>query len=196
MTNRLRHLIWIAPLLFCTVAIAPAQDTSKGHLPDGVTIRKHKWQQVGPGPSVDQSWKAESDTASVGASGDDASTATINARPLFVYSFELLNGGNKPIKAIRWQYLVVDSSTSNELGNHDFENFERVGSNKAKLLTARSRVSPSKTLPVQLTDKTAVTEKVVLRCVLYEDGTLWRHRDTSIPECEAMQRRAKERLGD
>lgn len=190
MTKRLRHLIWISTLLFGSITIAPAQEPND--LPPGLTIRKYKWQQLGPGPSVEQTWKAESDSAAVGGSGDDGATATGSARPLFVYSLELLNGGNKPIKAIRWQYLFVESSTSNELGSHDFENFERLGTNKAKLLTARSRVSPSKILPIQVTEKATVTEKVMLRCVLYEDGTLWRHRDSTIPECDAMRRRSQE----
>lgn len=107
-----------------------------------------------------------------------------------MYTVELQNGGSKAIRAIRWEYIIFDSKSSTELGNHAFENFEPLGLNKSKLLRARSRLSPTKVVPIQVSDKATMTEKVVLRCVLYQDGSLWRHRDTTAPECEAVRQRA------
>lgn len=185
-----RHISLTLLLALGGVSISPAQELTNSNNPPGITIRKYKWQQVGPGPSVDQTWKAESDTASLGGSSDDSSSNPVTGRSFFVYSLELLNGGSKPIKAVRWEYIIVDSQSSKELGNHEFESFQRVGVNQAKSLSAKSPISPTKVVPIQETDKAPVTEKVVLRCVLFQDGSLWRHRDTTAPECEAMRRRA------
>ena len=159
--------------------------------PPGVTIRKYRWQQVGPGPSVDPSWKAESDSTSGSSSSSDDSPGFVERRgPFFMYTLELQNDGSKPIKAIRWNYIITDAKTNEELGTHEFESFEKVGRNKVKSLTAKSRVSPTRVIPVQITDKSAFTERVTLKCVLYEDGTLWHQPGTSPQVCDAMRLRA------
>ena len=189
---RLGKLFFASLLVSGSITSFSAQTPGNNDTPPGITIRKYKWQQVGPGPSVEQSWKAESDTASLGGSSDESPTAAGTGRTFFVYSLELVNGGSKPIKAVRWEYIISDSKSGAELGNHDLENFEYVGTNKAKSLTAKSRVSPTKVVPVQVTDQAPSTEKVVLRCVLYQDGSLWRNRDTPAPECEALRRRAED----
>ena len=108
-----------------------------------------------------------------------------------MYSLEIQNDGSKPIKAIRWNYIIFDSKTNEELGTHEFESFEKVGPNKAKSLTAKSRLSPTRVVPIQVTDKSATIERVVIKCVLYEDGTIWQAGVTDRPVCEALRRRAQ-----
>src|SRR5262245_17399860 len=112
----------LTSLIFFTAVLAPAQNPGPDEGPPGITIRKYKWIQVGPGPSVDQQWKAENDSASTGGSSDDPPSVAIGNRPFFIYSLELENGGSKAIKAIRWEYIILDTKSSEELGNHDFEN--------------------------------------------------------------------------
>jgi len=186
--------------LFCLCAVTClAQDLQSGDHPPGVTIRKYKWQQVGPGPSVDSTLKAESDSprgdssGSTSSSADDSSSFAVRRGPFFLYSLEIQNDGSKPIKAIRWEYVIVDSKTNEELGTHEFESFERVGSSKVKSLSAKSGLSPTRVVPIQVTDKSATTERVIIKCVVYEDGTLWKQRDITEPVCEALQRRSAAR---
>jgi hypothetical protein len=182
-------------MLLLSAVISSGQDLQGGDAPPGVTIRKYKWQQVGPGPSVDSSWKAESDSvrgdSSTTSSSDDSPAVAFRRGPFFQYSVEIQNDGRKPIKAIRWDYIIVDSKTNEELGTHQFENFDRVGLNKVKSLNAKSQSSPTRVVPVQITDKSATTERVVVRCVIYEDGTVWKQRETAEPICEALKRRAQ-----
>ena len=187
----------VSLFLLCLWAVASLgqqikQEIKKGETPPGVTIRRYKWQQVGLGPSVDPSWKAESDSTSSSTSSSEDSSSFVERRgPFFVYSLEIQNDGGKPIKAIRWNYIIFDSKTNEELGTHEFESFEKVGRNKAKSLTAKSRVTPTRVVPIQATPASATIEQVVIKCVLYEDGTMWQASKTDQPVCEALRRRAQ-----
>jgi hypothetical protein len=174
----------------------------KDELPPGVAIRKYKWEKVGPAPVVDSSMKAESDSPVGGSSDpnvpDQASGVRSRDNSFFQYSVEVANDGNKPIKAILWDYIITDSSSNEELGRHNFVSFEKVGRNSVKALRVRSRLSPSSIVTVQATPppgNSTVTEKVVFRCVVYDDGTLWQQPGTS-ENCEALQKRANNRGGD
>lgn len=181
-------------MLLCFWAVTSlAQNISVGDTPPGVTIRKYRWQQVGPGPNVDSSWKAESDSVSTsGSSSSDDSPGFAERRgPYFLYLLEIQNDGAKPIKAIRWNYTILDSKTSEELGTHDFENFDRVGRNKSKSLTAKSRVTPTRVVPIQATDKSSIIERVVVKCIIYEDDTVWQKSGITQLECEALRQRTK-----
>ena len=176
-------------ILVCLWAVtSPVQDIQSGEAPPGITIGKYKWQPANAGLSVDSSMKAESDSFSGEASGSTQDARFVD-RPAFVYSAEVKNEGPKAIKAIRWDYIIVDSKTSQELGNHQFENFEKVGRNKVKGLTARSRISPTRVVSAQ-SDKSAIIERAVVRCVVYEDGSLWQQAGTPDGLCEALRRRA------
>src|SRR4051794_2005693 len=100
-------------LLFLSAATSLAQNVSVGDTPPGISLRKYHWQQIGPGPSVDSSWKAESDAVSTSGSNSDDSPGFADRRgPYFVYSLEIQNDGRKAIKAIRWTYTIFDSKTN------------------------------------------------------------------------------------
>lgn len=178
-------------LLICVWAVTlPAQDVHRDDNPPGITVSKYKWQPANAGPSVDSSMKAESDSPSGDSNGTSNQESRFVERAAFVYSLEIKNDGPKAIKAIRWDYIILDRKTSEELGKHEFENVERVGRNKVKGLTARSRLTPTRVLPVQSSDKSAVIERVTVRCVVYEDGTLWQQPGTPQRLCEGLLRRA------
>lgn len=186
----------VSLVLLCLSAVAALgqgikQEFKKNEAPPGVKIRRYKWQQVGPGPNIDPSWKAESDsTSSSTSSSDDAPSFAERRGPFFVYSLEIQNDSDKPIKAIRWNYIILDTKTNEELGTHEFENFDKVGRNKAKSLTAKSRLTPTRVVPIQVTDKSATTEQVVIKCIVYEDGSLWQASGMMDPVCEALRKRA------
>ena len=174
-----------------------AQSPAKDEMPPGIAIRKYKWEKIGPGPSVDSSMKAESDSPSGGGSSDSnvpdqASGLRSRDNTFFQYSVEVANDGSKPIRAILWDYIITDSSNNEELGRHNFVSFEKIGRNSVKGLRVRSRVSPSRVVTVQNSPppgNSTVVERVVFRCVVYDDGTLWQQPGTN-ENCEALQKRA------
>ena len=178
-------------------AIAFGQTPQKDETPPGVAIRKYKWEKIGPAPSIDSSMKAESDSPSGGSSSDSSApdqASGIRSRDntFFQYSVEVANDGNKPIKAILWDYIITDSSNNEELGRHNFVSFERVGRNSVKALRVRSRLTPSRVVTVQNSPppgNSTVVERVIFRCVVYDDGTLWQQPGTN-ENCEALQKRA------
>src|SRR5436190_5934005 len=178
-------------------AIAFGQAPQKDETPPGVAIRNYKWEKIGPAPSIDSSMKAESDSPSGGGSSDSsvpdqASGVRGRDNTFFQYSVEVVNDGNNPIKAVLWDYIITDSSSNEELGRHNFVSFEKVGRNSVKALRVRSRLSPSRVVTVQNTPppgNSTVVERVIFRCVVYDDGTLWQQPGTN-ENCEALQKRA------
>jgi hypothetical protein len=186
------------PLLLVVLnVIAIGQTPQNDQTPPGVVIRKYKWEKVGPAPAIDSSMKAESDSPSGSGSSDpnvpdQASGLRSRDNTFFQYSVEVANDGNKPIKAILWDYIITDSSNNEELARHNFVSFEKVGRNSVKALRVRSRVSPSRVVTVQNTPppgNSTTVERVVFRCVVYDDGTLWQQPGTN-ENCEALQKRA------
>jgi len=186
--------------LFCFLALLLlGQETPKNDTPPGVTVVKYKWQRIGAGPTVDAGFKAESDSPSGNASSDpnapaQASGISDRVTPFFMYSVEVKNEGNKSIKAILWDYLIADSKSNEELGRHEFVSFEKVSRNSVKTLTVRSRVTPSRIVTVQDSPPTAnltVVEHVTLKCVVYDDGTVWQQSPAWEQSCEVLRKRAK-----
>jgi hypothetical protein len=184
-------------LILLANAIAFSQAPQKDQMPPGVAIRKYKWEKVGPAPQIDSSMKAESDSPSGSGSSDpnvpeQASGLRSRDNTFFQYSVEVANDGNKPIKAVLWDYIISDSSNNEELARHNFVSFEKVGRKSVKALRVRSRLSPSRVVTVQNTPSpgnSTVVERVIFRCVVYDDGTLWQQPGTN-ENCEALQKRA------
>ena len=123
------NLLFAFLLCFSAVTWGGQQGPTKDETPPGVMIRKYKWEKVGPGPSVDSTFKAETDSPN-GTTSDPNTPAQASGvkdqnAPFFLYSVELKNDGSKAIKAILWNYLIIDSATNEELGRHEFVSFEK-----------------------------------------------------------------------
>src|SRR5437764_11317195 len=173
------------------------QGVAKDETPAGITIRKYKWEKVGPGPTVDSTFKAETDSPG-GESSDPNTPAQASGikdrnAPFFLYSLELKNDGNKAIKAILWNYLIIDSATNEELGRHEFVSFEKVGSNAVRALTVRSRLTPSRIVTVQGSQPSTTTtvERVILKCEVYDVGTLCQQPGMTLQNCDPLRRRVQ-----
>ena len=187
---KIAALLWLS---FSLIAALP-QDTSKSDTPPGVTIRSFKWQKAGAGATVDAWLKAESDSVR-----SDPSSATTDPgsgdRPIwFLYSVEIQNDGTKSIKAVRWDYVIVNRNSLEELGRHIFDNFENIGSHKTKSLHARSRRPPTTVVRVPKEgedDKPDVVEKVTLKCVVYDDGSVWEQPGIPAKSCDSLRQGTK-----
>ena len=188
---KIATLLWLCFSLIASVA----QDTSKSETPPGVIIRGGKWQRAGADPAVDASLKAENDSVSSDPSSSATDPGSDNrATSWFLYSAEIQNNGTKSIKAIRWDYVIVDRNSHEELGRHVFDNFEKIGNNKTKSLSARSRRPPTTVVRVPESggsDKADVVETVTLKCVVYDDGSVWEQPGMPAKSCDSLRRGAK-----
>jgi hypothetical protein len=191
LTMKIAALLWLCLSLVASVA----QDTSKSETPPGVTIRGFKWQKANAGLTVDASFKAESDSVRSDPSSPTTDPGSDDRATLwFLYSVEIQNDGTKSIKAIRWDYVIVDRNSHEELGRHIFDNFEIIGSNKTKSLNARSRRPPTTVVRVPKAgenDKPDVVEKVTLKCIVYDDGSVWEQPGIPAKSCDSLRRGTK-----
>jgi len=188
---KIASLLWLS---FSLIGSLP-QDTSKSETPPGVTVRSFKWQKAGPGVTVDPWLKAESDSvrSDPGSPTNDPGSND-RATSWFLYSAEIQNDGTKSIKAIRWDYVIVNRNSLEALGRHVFDTFENIGSHKTKSLNARSRRPPTEVVRVPKageSDKPDVVEKVTIKCVVYDDGSVWEQRGMPARSCDSLQRGTK-----
>ncbi len=174
------------------------QETPKNALLPGVTVVKYRWQRIGIGPAADTTFKAENDspTGSTSDPNVPAQASGIKDResPFFLYSLELKNESSKSIHAVLWDYLIIDSKANEELGRHEFVSFEKVSRSSERTLTVRSRLTPSRIVTVEDSPPTTtltVIERVVLKCVVFDDGTVWQQSPALGQSCEALRKRAR-----
>ena len=188
---KIAALLWLCFSLIASLA----QDTSKSATPPGVTIRSFKWQKTGPGVTVDPWLKAESDSVRSDPSSPTTDPGSNDrATQWFLYSVEIQNDGTKSIKAVRWDYVIVDRNSHEELGRHSFDNFENIGSHKTKSLNARSRRPPTEVVRVPKageSDKPDVVETVTLKCVVYDDDSVWEQPGIPAKSCDSLLRGTK-----
>jgi len=113
-------------------------------------------------------------------------------RPLFLYAAEVKNVGAKKIDAVVWDYVFVRTADGKVLGRFRFLSKSSIRPDKSKLLSARTLERPPLTegsMVVNVTDlgKGVVlqySEKVEIKCILYADGTWWRHPTMPMSDCE------------
>ena len=135
-----------------------------------------------------------------GSAGSDTSGSTTQgmqpsapSRVLFVYvySMKIKNAGSKEIEGIAWDYVFINPSTSAELGRHQFLSFEKVEPDKTVTFQSEQRMPPVRTVRTQMADDNKqgkLSEKSVIKCVLYADGTTWRDANTSEDICNLLKK--------
>lgn len=122
----------------------------------------------------------ETDRIKTEARADDALIAVRHrgkpARYVFSYKASLRNNGARAIKEIDWDYVFIDTATSQEVGRHQFTSEGRLDPGKKRDFGFLIPAPPSQTISVHsLNDKESrgVTGRVVLVRVLYADGSIW-----------------------
>jgi hypothetical protein len=116
------------------------------------------------------------------------------ARLLFVYSAEVKNIGTKKIDGVVWEYVFVRVANGKGLGRLRFFSRSSIRPDKSKLLSAQTLERPpltevSMVVDVRDSGKEAVppySEKVGIKCILYADGTWWRHPTMPRGDCESL----------
>jgi len=136
---------------------------------------------------------------SASAGSDSSGSTTQGMQPsapsrvlfVYVYSMKIKNAGSKEIEGIAWDYVFVDPATSAELGRHQFLSFEKVEPDKTVTFQSEQRMPPVRTVRTQMADDNKqgkLSEKSVIKCVLYADGTTWRDANTSEDICNLLKK--------
>jgi len=106
----------------------------------------------------------------------------------YLYSMKAVNVGSKTVVGMAWDYLFLDSSTNAVIGNHQLLSYVKIPSGKTVNLQAAQRTRPIsvvKASPAK-TKEVRDLERVVIQCVMYDDGTTW-HNPTGREEaCEFL----------
>lgn len=92
------------------------------------------------------------------------------------YKLSLQNTGTQAIKAVQWDYIFIDPVTREIVARHHFLSTEKIKPGKTKDLVAYKLFPPTKTVSaagLERNSKNPHTEQVVLRSILYADGSLW-----------------------
>lgn len=109
----------------------------------------------------------------------------------FFYQVRVKNTGAKRIEAFVWDYVFTDPVTKKELESHSFESFVRVKSNTTSTLVGEAVAPPTKIVTVGGLEKdkrNPFDERVVIRCVLYSDGTLWTNAAREGIDCARLRK--------
>jgi hypothetical protein len=112
----------------------------------------------------------------------------ISSRPLWVYTLQFKNIGTKKIAGLVWDYVIVGTASEKELARLQFRNQEKVGVNRSITIQGTSLEPPH--LPVVTTVEelqkeggTPERDLVEIKCILYSDGTWWRHPSVGASDC-------------
>ena len=105
-----------------------------------------------------------------------AGIVTSDPRVAYLYEVKVVNRGTKKIRSLVWEYVLFDPATEREVGRHAFETRAGIGVGKDQTLSGQSRMPPASLVDVQKSNKEVrgqYAERVEIRRVVYEDGTVW-----------------------
>jgi len=106
----------------------------------------------------------------------------VSDRPLYNYFAQIKNVSNKTIMAIAWEYWFIHPETGAQIDTRRFKSFRRLAPGKSLTLNATSsgpRVI-SATIPGK---KRKPDERVIIRCLAYEDGQVMALSSSSATDC-------------
>jgi hypothetical protein len=97
----------------------------------------------------------------------------------FRYKLSVRNDSTKAVKEFDWDYVFTDSATGDELGRHKFTSEGHVSPGRSKEFSFFIPNPPTLRVSAYALDKSersGLSEQIVLVRVLYEDGTVWQSR--------------------
>lgn len=191
--------IWaIASVSRSTVISAPQNATETS--PSGVEVASAKWVRVVQKPAR----QITPDIAPEEIRAADVWNSNRPVRPLptprpyqpdprehvyYVYSAELINHGEKNIKAVAWDYVFRDKTTHAEL-KRQLGFTVGPGRGRKKTVTITTPSSPPNVISVSAAAGTepAFEEQVIIQCVLFSDGSVWQHPRATPESCERLRK--------
>lgn len=89
---------------------------------------------------------------------------------------ELTNHGAKPIRALAWDFIFIDTANDTELKRQSLANLQKIDVNQKKTLRFTTQGAPPKIVSVgglKKDQRSPFIESVSIRCLLFTDGTFW-----------------------
>lgn len=144
-------------------------------------------------PAVRPSERLEQRKNTRSTAADDAygdATAPGQRVQQYLYQVKLLNNGKRTIEAVDWEYAF--SSDDTEASRHRFQTFRRIKPANASTLTGKSFAPPHRLLNARDSQSDQGSARIVIRCILYSDGSAsWRARGSDA-DCQLLRNRGKE----
>lgn len=114
----------------------------------------------------------------------DAANIAIARRPprpryVFVYELSIKNSGPKPINAIDWDYVFLDTANQDETGRLQISSEEKIASGKSKALKVYTSKPPNATVSAHKLDdneRQNMSERVIIMRIVYSDGSVWQRQ--------------------
>lgn len=104
----------------------------------------------------------------------------------YIYSLKIKNVGKQEIRGVLWDYIVTDPASKRELGRKHFWGRSRLKPDRSETMKARLPSPPSRVISAEggPNGQSLTTDQADIRCVLYADGSWWKHPTASAGECE------------
>jgi hypothetical protein len=191
-------------LALLMLALAPAALSQPApDAPDapGLSVTQPKWRQEVRNPALDEDpFRANNDQREIerlkkeinkennnrARSGQrdlirqprpgSSSIVLDDIRVNYIYEVSVANNGDRPIRALVWEYVLVDPETQAEVGKHRFMSEASIRPGKSKRLVGRSTSPPAGIVTVSKAGKPTQAqyfERVVIHGIEYADGTVW-----------------------
>lgn len=184
-------------LLFLLNANVPrAQTVPADSAPPDVTVVKFEWYKNARRPGWDAPMLSAADpigtTPQLGSSGRRSARRGEVMLP-YVYSVKIKNTGAKTISAIGWEHVFTDLSNGKELSRHPFRRPIDISPKKEKTVIGSSSKPPTSVISVGALEKNPsrpFNEQVVINCVAYADGSVWK-RASFVGSCKPGAQRQK-----
>jgi hypothetical protein len=175
-------------LILAAAVVTPSQDQAGSQAPPDLIIIKQTWGKE----TTLRGW--DSSPYSAVPVGRGARRGGVAQRPHdpdslsnrrwpasaskgYAYKALVKNTGGREIQAVRWDYVFVDAGTQEEAGRHQFHSASKIRPGKEVSLVGASASGPPQVVSAGALSKDArapLAERVILQCVIYSDGSLWR----------------------
>ena len=110
-----------------------------------------------------------------------------NSNKQFSYRVTLKNEGLKTIRAIQWEYVFLDRESGRELARRIFVTKENIAPGRQKTLeeyTPHPAVKAINIKTLAQPDGNQFIEKVRIKRITYDDGSIWQRRGVIINEMD------------
>jgi hypothetical protein len=115
----------------------------------------------------------------------------------YSYEVKIKNEAAQAIEGVEWDYVFIEPTWGTELARHRFHSFSRGKPGKSLTLKGNSAAPPTRVISAAGAGgdgkRKLFEERIVIKCVLYADGTV-RWRDSGAErDCAAIRARAQAR---
>lgn len=189
-------------LFILSGGVASAQGISnQSQAPEGVAVIKQSWRMQVRNPALDEDpllinqEQMDLQRAQRERQRENAIRASRGQDPLplprgtpsrrgmagsasteYIYEAKFSNTGGRKIRRVVWEYVFLVPGSQQEVGRRQFDSKVSMAPGKTQSITVRSASPPANTVDVSQTGKKLrdqYTERVVIKSIEYEDGTLW-----------------------